>query len=136
MTQEQKVIRAKVGVLELAKQLGNVSQACRVMGYSRKSDCPNQVCSLKMRISENGILGHSGSEQIGIDRRRTGFVSSRDGCVEPSADARDVLFLQAERPFSPNQSTCFGLSDERGTPSILCGGEDRMRAEEIGKLGL
>lgn len=48
-----------------------------------------------MRISENGILGHSGSEQIGIDRRRTGFVSSRDGCVEPSADARDVLFLQA-----------------------------------------
>ncbi len=29
MTQEQKVIRAKVGVLELAKQLGNVSQACK-----------------------------------------------------------------------------------------------------------
>lgn len=35
MTQEQKIIKAKVGVLELAKQLGNVSQACRVMGYSR-----------------------------------------------------------------------------------------------------
>jgi len=31
MTTEQKVIRAKVGLLELAKQLGNVSQACRVM---------------------------------------------------------------------------------------------------------
>jgi hypothetical protein len=28
------VIRAKV-VLELAKQLGNVSQACKMMGYSR-----------------------------------------------------------------------------------------------------
>jgi hypothetical protein len=37
MTQEQKVIRVKVGVLELAKQLGNVSQACRVMGHSRDS---------------------------------------------------------------------------------------------------
>ena len=37
MTTEQKVIRAKVGLLELAKQLGNVSQACRVMGYSRES---------------------------------------------------------------------------------------------------
>jgi transposase InsO family protein len=37
MTTEQKVIRVKVGVLELAKQLGNVSQACRVMGYSRDS---------------------------------------------------------------------------------------------------
>ena len=37
MTTEQKIIRAKVGRLELAKQLGNVSQACRVMGYSRES---------------------------------------------------------------------------------------------------
>jgi transposase InsO family protein len=37
MNQEQKVIRVKVGVLELARQLGNVSQACRVMGYSRDS---------------------------------------------------------------------------------------------------
>lgn len=31
------VIRAKVGILELARQLGNVSQACRVIGYSRDS---------------------------------------------------------------------------------------------------
>ena len=37
MTQQQKVIRGKVGLLELAKQLGNVSQACKVMGYSRDS---------------------------------------------------------------------------------------------------
>lgn len=37
MTTEQKVIRAKVGLLELAKQLGNVAQACKVMGYSRDS---------------------------------------------------------------------------------------------------
>ena len=37
MTMEQKVIKAKVGLLELAKQLGNVSQACKVMGYSRDS---------------------------------------------------------------------------------------------------
>lgn len=37
MTNEQKVIRAKVGVLELAKQLNNVSQACKIMGYSRDS---------------------------------------------------------------------------------------------------
>ena len=37
MTTEQKIIRAKVGLLELAKQLGSVSQACQVMGYSRDS---------------------------------------------------------------------------------------------------
>ena len=34
---ERKVIKAKVGLLELAKQLGNVSQACKMMGYSRDS---------------------------------------------------------------------------------------------------
>jgi transposase InsO family protein len=37
MTNEQKIIRVKVGLLELAKQLGNVSQACKMMGYSRDS---------------------------------------------------------------------------------------------------
>lgn len=37
MTQEQKIIKNKLGVLELARQLGNVSQACKVMGYSRDS---------------------------------------------------------------------------------------------------
>jgi Winged helix-turn helix len=37
MTQTQKVIRAKLGVLELAKQLGNVSRACKIMGFSRDS---------------------------------------------------------------------------------------------------
>ena len=37
MTTEQKIIKMKVGVLELAKQLGNVSKACPLMGYSRDS---------------------------------------------------------------------------------------------------
>lgn len=31
----QKIIKSKLGLLELAKQLGNISQACKVMGYSR-----------------------------------------------------------------------------------------------------
>ena len=33
----EKIIKPKLGVLELAKQLGNVSKACKVMGYSRDS---------------------------------------------------------------------------------------------------
>lgn len=37
MTKDQKIIKAKLGLLELAKQLGNVSKACKVMGYSRDS---------------------------------------------------------------------------------------------------
>lgn len=37
MNASQKIIKPKLGLLELAKQLGNVKQACQVMGYSRDS---------------------------------------------------------------------------------------------------
>lgn len=35
MTNQEKILKPKLGLLELAKQLGNVSQACKIMGYSR-----------------------------------------------------------------------------------------------------
>ena len=35
MTLDEKIIKPKLGLLELAKQLGSVSQACRTLGYSR-----------------------------------------------------------------------------------------------------
>ena len=52
MTQEQKVIRAKVGMLELARQLGNVSQACEIksnvvfgkFGLIRRQAVAEPVC--------------------------------------------------------------------------------------------
>ena len=37
MTTDQKIIKNKVGLLELARQLGNVSRACNILGYSRDS---------------------------------------------------------------------------------------------------
>jgi ACT domain-containing protein len=37
MTKDQKIIKGKVGLLELARELGNVSQACKMLGYSRDS---------------------------------------------------------------------------------------------------
>ena len=37
MNLNQKIIRPKIGLLELAKKLGNVSTACKTMGYSRDS---------------------------------------------------------------------------------------------------
>jgi transposase InsO family protein len=37
MNLQQKIIKPKLGVLELAKHLGNVSAACKAMGYSRDS---------------------------------------------------------------------------------------------------
>lgn len=35
MRTETKLIKTKLGLINLAEQLGNVSQACRMMGYSR-----------------------------------------------------------------------------------------------------
>lgn len=37
MTNDQKIIRNKVGLLKLAETLGNVSRACKMMGFSRDS---------------------------------------------------------------------------------------------------
>lgn len=37
VTQTEKVIKNKLGLLNLARTLGNVSQACRTLGYSRDS---------------------------------------------------------------------------------------------------
>lgn len=35
MTQVRKIIRTKVWPLELVRELGNVSQVCKIMGYSK-----------------------------------------------------------------------------------------------------
>lgn len=37
MTNQEKIIKNKLGLLNLARELGNVSQACKIMGYSRDS---------------------------------------------------------------------------------------------------
>lgn len=37
MTNEQKIIKNKIGLLKLAQMLGNVSKACSMMGFSRDS---------------------------------------------------------------------------------------------------
>jgi len=34
MTTEEKIIKNKVGLLRLAEELGNVSQACKIMGVN------------------------------------------------------------------------------------------------------
>ena len=36
-TQREMIIKPKLGLLELTKRLGNVSQACQIMTYSRNT---------------------------------------------------------------------------------------------------
>jgi hypothetical protein len=49
MTQDQKIIGAKAGLLELAEQLGNVSQACKIMGFE-----PGQLLSVQGPLRQRG----------------------------------------------------------------------------------
>ena len=37
MNLNQKIIKPKLGLLELAKNLGSISSECKAMGYSRDS---------------------------------------------------------------------------------------------------
>lgn len=45
MTNEAKIIKTKVGVLELAKQLGNVSRACQIMGTAATASIGSESCT-------------------------------------------------------------------------------------------
>ena len=50
LNNNEKVIKHKVGLLNLAEELGNVSKACRVMGLSRDT-----FCRYKAAVEDGGV---------------------------------------------------------------------------------
>src|SRR5689334_20451922 len=68
----ERIIKNKVGLLNLAEELGNISKACKVMGFSRET-----FYRYSKAVEEGGI-----EALIDKNRRKPNFKNRVDEAIE------------------------------------------------------
>ena len=103
-----KIIKHKVGLLNLAEQLGNVSKACKTMGLSRDT-----FYRYKAAVEEGGI-----DALLDQNRRKPNIKNRVDGDIEQAVVAKKhlVFFYQASEN---KQSTYLHWSYEDSSLLLL-----------------
>lgn len=82
LNNSEKVIKHKVGLLNLAEELGNVSKACKVMGLSRDT-----FYRYKAAVEEGGVAA-----LIDKNRRQPNYKNRVSDSVEEAVVAHALEF--------------------------------------------
>ena len=131
----QNVIKHKTGLLNLAAELGNISQACRIMGFSRDTFYRYQTARDSGGI-EALFDANRRKPNLKKGRQKRGQTASQDLERKGQRDAwqekaltrlpcKGLIFLAERKGLEPSASGVTGRRYNRLNYRSACGGQYR-----------